>query len=151
MRPALLFALLALPCAATAQPADVLAPVHQLFDAMRAADSTAARATFHPAATLYSVGAGRDGEVAVQATPVARFIEAIGSPRDAVWDERLGEAEVRTDGDLAAVWVPYALYLGDTLSHCGTNAFHLARTGGTWRILHITDTRRRDGCDPSIE
>ena len=151
MRP-LLLALLAAPTLALAQPADanVLAPVHHLFDAMRAADSSAARAAFHPAATLYSVGANREGEAAVHVTPVARFIEAIGSPRDAVWDEHLGDAEVRTDGDLATVWVPYAFYLGDTFSHCGTNAFHLARTDGAWRILHITDTRRKDGCDPTI-
>lgn len=148
----LLIALLALPCAATAQPtdADVMAPVHQLFGAMRAADSSAARAAFHPTATLYSVGAGHDGEVAVRTTPVERFIEAIGAPREAVWDERLGDAEVRTDGDLATVWVPYAFYLGEAFSHCGTNAFHLARTDGAWRILHVTDTRRRDGCDPSV-
>lgn len=151
---ALLLALLALPCAATAQSTDAdaaMAPVHRLFDAMRAADSSAARAAFHPAATLYSVGANREGEVAVQTTPVARFIEAIGTPREEVWDERLGDAEVRTDGDLATVWVPYAFYLGEDFSHCGVNAFHLARTDGTWRILHITDTRRREDCDPSIE
>lgn len=142
------------PLAASAQHADeeaVLATVVRLFDGMRAADSSAVRAAFHPIATLYSVGADRSGEPVVRATPVDRFIEAIGTPHEEVWDEHLGAAEIRLDGDLATVWVPYAFYLGEAFSHCGTNAFHLARTGGDWRIIHITDTRRTDACDPSVE
>lgn len=150
--PALLLALA--PLAAPAQHADeeaVFATVVRLFDGMRAADSSVVRTAFHPVATLYSVGADRSGAPVVHVSPVDRFIEAIGTPREEVWDERLGDAEIRLDGDLATVWVPYAFYLGDAFSHCGTNAFHLARTGGAWRIIHITDTRRTDDCAPSVE
>ena len=152
-----LLALLALvlwPCAASAQSEEsdaVMVPIQRLFDGMRAADSSAVRAAFHPLATLYSVGTNAEGETVVQATPVARFVAAVGTPHEEVWDERLGAAEVRRDGDLATVWVPYAFYVGEAFSHCGTNAFHLARTEGAWQILHVTDTRRRGGCDPSTE
>ena len=142
------------PLAAFAQHPDeeaVIATVAQLFDGMRAADSSAVRTALRPIATLCAVGADRAGAPVVRASPVDRFIEAIGTLHEEVWDERLGEAEVRLDGDLATVWVPYAFYLGDAFSHCGTNAFHLARTDGLWRIIHITDTRRTDACDPSIE
>lgn len=66
-------------------------------------------------------------------------------------DPILGDADVRTDGDLATVWVPYAFYVGDDFSHCGTNAFQLARLDGAWSIIRVTDTRRPDNCDPSIE
>ena len=41
-------------------------------------------------------------------------------------------------------WVPYAFYLGDRMSHCGTNAVQLAKRGGQWQIVQITDTRRSD-------
>lgn len=151
----LCFAFALLAASATAQPSgvqadSVLAPVHALFDGMRAGDSTAVRAALHSVATLYSVSQNPQGETVVRETPMDRFIEAVGAPHDAVWDERLGDAEVRIDGDLATVWVPYAFYLGDAFSHCGTNAFHLARADGSWRILHTTDTRRRTDCDPSI-
>lgn len=50
------------------------------------------------------------------------------------------------DGPLATAWTPYAFYLGDTLSHCGTNAFQLAKLKDDWKIIQITDTRRKD-CD----
>ena len=128
----------------------VMAPIHALFDGMRAADTSAVRAAFHPMATLQTVGKNRDGVMGVYETPLDRFVAAMAGEHP-VYDERLGDAEVHIDGDLAAVWVPYSFYVGDEFSHCGTNAFQLARTGGAWSILHVTDTRRPDNCDPSIE
>src|SRR6056297_2332102 len=118
---ALLLTALVISPRANAQPttADdagaVMAPIHDLFDAMRAADSSAVRAAFHPTATLRTVGTNRDGVMGVFETPLDRFVAAMTGEHP-VYDERLGEAEVRIDGDLAAVWVPYAFYLGDTFS-----------------------------------
>ena len=62
----------------------------------------------------------------------------------------VGDAEVRIDGDLATVWIPFAFYLGEDFSHCGINAVQLARLDARWQIIHIADTRRRTNCDPSI-
>ena len=64
-----------------------------------------------------------------------------------MWDERIGDIDVRIDGGLATAWMPYAFYLGDRFSHCGVNAFHLTLTSEGWKILHITDTRRTTDCD----
>jgi hypothetical protein len=139
----------ATPAAADAHDA-VMAPIHALFDGMRAADSSAVRAAFHPTASLFTVRADGEGVMGVHETPLDRFAAAVAGDHE-VYDERLGDAEVRVDGDLATVWVPYAFYLGDAFSHCGTNAFQLARLDGAWSILHVTDTRRPDDCDPSIE
>ncbi len=134
-------ALLTLPAAA--QPADdaeaaVRTVIGRLFDGMHAGDSTAVRSTFAPSMRLMTV-MRRDGEVVVPRRPQA----ASWRP----WERRTsrsGGTEVRVDGPLAAAWVPYAFYLGDRLSHCGTNAFQLAKLGGAWKILQITDTRRTD-------
>jgi hypothetical protein len=152
---AFLFTALVLSPRANAQSAPaseseaVMAPIHALFDGMRAADSSAVRAAFHPTATLRTVGENRDGVMGVYETPLDGFVAAMAADHP-VYDERLGDAEVRIDGDLATVWVPYAFYLGDEFSHCGTNAFQLARTDGAWSILHVADTRRPTDCDPSI-
>jgi hypothetical protein len=32
------------------------------------------------------------------------------------------------------------------VSHCGYDAFHLARIGGKWKIINVSDTFRREGC-----
>ncbi|MEP0546133.1 MAG: nuclear transport factor 2 family protein [Rhodothermales bacterium] len=149
--PALALALL--PTAAHAQTpeaAAVMAPIHRLFDGMRAADTTMMRSAFHDGSTLLSVGLDREGTVTVRETPIDQFMTGVAQPHDEVYDERLGEPEIRIDGDLATVWVPYGFYLGDTFSHCGVNAFQLARLHGDWVIIHTADSRRRDNCDPAV-
>lgn len=156
MRPLILFAaLLFFSPGAAAQERDtsateeaVTASIQRLFDGMRAGDSTAVRAVFHPEARLLSVAdPDSSGVFAVRQGNVDNFVEAVGRPHDAVWDERIGDVDVRIDGGLATAWMPYAFYLGDQFSHCGVNAFHLAQTSEGWKILHITDTRRTTNCD----
>jgi hypothetical protein len=41
----------------------------------------------------------------------------------------------------------YAFFAGDTFSHCGVNAFQLFKGADGWKIFHIADTRRREGCE----
>jgi ketosteroid isomerase-like protein len=129
----------------------VRAVVDGLFDAMRAGDSAAVRALFHPDARLISVGI-REGVPALRAeASIDGFVEAVGTPHDEVWDERLDDVEIRVDGPLASVWTDYAFFLGETFSHCGVDAFLLFRTAEGWRIVSIADTRRREGCEEWIE
>jgi hypothetical protein len=66
----------------------VVAVVVQLFDGMRAGDSAMVRRTFAPDARLVSTSI-RDGQPALQSVEIDRFIEAVGTPREEVWDERL--------------------------------------------------------------
>lgn len=122
---------------------EVLAVVQQLFDGMRAGDSTAVRGVFTDTARMQSVQQEEENLVLREGS-VDRFVEAVGRPRDAVWDERIWDPIVRVDGPMAMAWTPYAFYLGDTLSHCGVNAFHLIRREGGWSVFYLVDTRRQD-------
>lgn len=125
--------------------AEVRAVVDRLFDGMRAGDSTVVRAAFHPEARLQSAVL-RDGAPAVVSTPIDDFVRAVGTPHDAVWDERLSDLHISVDDPLAQAWMRYEFHLGDRFSHCGVNAMQLVRTSAGWQILQITDTRRPD-CD----
>jgi hypothetical protein len=144
-----LFALtLSIAAHATAQdaPGDadkeaVVAVVVQLFDGMRAGDSAMVRSTFAPDARLVSTSS-RDGQPVLQSVEIDRFVEAVGTPHEQVWDERLWDIEVRIDANLATVWTEYAFYLGEELSHCGVDAFQLFRGRDGWKIFQIADTRR---------
>ena len=150
MRTLLLVALLtaaALPASAqTPPPTDdpavaVRATITTLFDGMRARDTAAVRSVFHPEARLMRA-LQQGGAYRVAETPIDAFVGALGQS-EVVWDERVGEVEVRVDDGLATAWVPYRFYAGDEFSHCGVNAVQLARAGDGWQIVQLMDTSRR--------
>jgi hypothetical protein len=125
------------------EEAAVRAVIDRLFDGMRERDTAKMGSTFYADARLY--GLGQDG--GVRATPAAEFVRGIeGAPAGMVLDEVLGEVEIRIDGPLASAWTYYDFFAGDNFSHCGYNAFQMLKTGGEWKIVSITDSRRRDGC-----
>ncbi|MCI0432065.1 MAG: Type 1 glutamine amidotransferase-like domain-containing protein [Gemmatimonadetes bacterium] len=128
----------------TADERAVIATVQRLFDAMRAADSAAVRRLFHPEAKLF-VPDTRDGRPTVTVSTLDSFVRAIGASNQRL-DERFYQPEVRLDANLATVWTPYDFYRGSEFSHCGIDAFHLARTTSGWTILQIAYTRRTEGC-----
>lgn len=67
-------------------------------------------------------------------------------PESQKWDERLLDYKVQIDGNLAHVWTPYEFWFNDSFSHCGANAFTLAKTNDGWKIIHLIDSRRRESC-----
>ncbi len=123
---------------------EVKAVVERLFNGMRAADSAAVHALFHPQARLQTT-ALRQGEPVLRTDSLESFLRAVGTPRTEVWDERVSNLEVRTDGELATAWMDYAFYLDGRFSHCGVNALQFFRTKDRgWQIIQIIDTRRRE-------
>jgi hypothetical protein len=124
----------------------ILSVVHRLFDGMRQGDSAMVRSTFHPRASL-TTAVVRQGKPTVLFEEVGNFVQAVGAPHDSVWDERISNEVVLQDGTLAVVWTDYRFYVGDRFSHCGVDAFQLAKEGDEWKIVALTDTRRRQGCE----
>ena len=148
----LLLALFASPLAA--QPSEpayssdstaVLAVVQSAFDAMRTRDTTAFRAAWLPGARVVTTFTDRQGKPAVRESSIDRFVTAIAGFQDEVV-ERTFDPQVRIVDNLATVWTEYDLHAGGKFSHCGVDAFHFARTADGWRIVHVTDTQRREGC-----
>lgn len=133
--------------AQTGAEQEVRAVIQRLFDGMRAGDSTAVRAVFHPVGRLLTTGT-RQGAPFVQAVQIDQFVRAVGTPHAEVWDERIWDLQIRSDDNLATAWMNYAFYLGDKLSHCGVNSFELFRAPDGWKVIGITDTRRTEGCTP---
>mgnify|MGYP003575245705 CR=1 FL=1 len=130
--------------AAPDERAAVLALVQRLWDALEARDTAMARAVFDSSATLARV-VTRNGEARVQLTRVSEFIEALSHATEP-WNERMFSPEVRIDGPLASVWTEYDFHLGDKFSHCGVDAFQMLKTSAGWKIVALSDTARREGC-----
>src|SRR5512134_1326054 len=127
---------------------EVMAVVMKLFDGMRAGDSAMVRSTFDTAATMATAVIRPTGEAMYRfdADGVTGFANAVGTPHDKVWDEKLWDVRVLVDRNLATVWTKYAFFLGTDFSHCGVDTFTLAKGAQGWRIIFLADTRQREGC-----
>lgn len=129
-----------------AEREQVVAVIQRLFDGMRAADTAMVRSAFHPQAQLQTTSLNAEGKPQFNTTEIDRFIASIGSRKGIVLDERIHSYDVRIDQGLAAVWTEYSFFVGADFSHCGVNGFHLFKGPEGWKIVQITDTRRKTGC-----
>lgn len=132
--------------AQTDERAAVIACIQQMFDGMRANDSVRIKAIMHPDAHLQTTLIDREGKPQLRSESISRFITSVGKPSPKMLDERIWSYDVRIDQNLATAWTEYTFFLGDQMSHCGVNAFQLMKTTDGWKIIHITDTRRKDNC-----
>jgi hypothetical protein len=121
--------------------------IRQLFDAMRKADKAKAQAVFRTEAILQTVFINKEGITVVKEESLKEFIDAVGTAREDLWDERILSYEIKSDGLIATAWTPYKFYVNDKFSHCGNNAFVLVKTQNGWKISSIIDTRRKSNCD----
>lgn len=120
--------------------------VRGIFDAMRAADSAAARRYLHPDTRLHRP-VEKGGDVVLQVSTVDEWLSAIGGAEPGQLDEEIWDVEVNRDGRLATAWMRYAFYLDGELHHCGVNAFQLIRRDGGWQVFGVSDTSREEGCE----
>lgn len=125
---------------------EVMAVITRLFDGMRKHDSSMVRSTFASTAKLVSAFTNREGKAVVQEEAADNFVKMVGGASGDAWDERIFDPEVRVDGNLATVWTRYEFWLGTKFSHCGFDAFQLAKSDAGWKIVALADTRRREGC-----
>ncbi|MEQ9423587.1 MAG: nuclear transport factor 2 family protein [Cyclobacteriaceae bacterium] len=148
MRVTLIVALIAMSHVLFAQSDEdkILGVINQLFEGMRAGDSTMVRDVFHVEASLKTV-IEKGGQPILRNGSVDRFATAVGTPHDDVWDEPIWDTEIRIDGNLAQVWTKYALFVGDKFSHCGVDTFLLFKSEKGWKIFQLTDTRQYTDCE----
>jgi len=126
---------------------EVFAVIEQLFDGMRAGDSSLVNDVFMPDVLLHTVATDPQGKPVFHQGNLQSFLVAVGTPHDQVWDEPVWNTKIHVDGKLAQVWTDYAFYIGKTFSHCGVDAFTLYKTKDGWKIFQLADTRRKQECD----
>jgi SnoaL-like domain len=125
----------------------VMAVVNHLFDGMRTRDTALMRSTVLPSTVLVRAG-GATG--LSDPTTLDSFIDRVGKGTGPGGSERIKDPTVKIDGALASVWA-YFTYTkgGETkVDHCGVDAFLLRKGPDGWKIFHIADTSRTEGCTP---
>lgn len=129
--------------------AAVVAVVNRLIEGLNKGDSAMVRSTFHAKARLITVDTrSPDAAAAVRIEESAEsFIQSMGRPRTEVYEERLSNVRTMVDRGLASVWADYKFFRGTTLNHCGVDHFLLVLEADAWKIIELSDTRRRMNCE----
>jgi len=129
--------------------AAVLASIQSFMDAMRMKDTTAMSQHVDSLTRFTLIRPTRDGGTRVVVLTGAQFIRAVSQPNQPGIDEPIRNPVVHVSGDLATVWAEYQVRRDTTVTHCGFDAFHLARRDGRWMVLSIADTYQQTGCGPA--
>lgn len=125
---------------------EVKTVIKSMFNGMRAGDSTMVRNAFYHGATMQTTFTDKEGIARIEKGSLDAFLQAVGSPHDEVWDEKIWSYDIKVEDNLASVWTEYTFFLGDKMLHCGVNAFQLFKSAEGWKIIHITDTRKKNKC-----
>ena len=125
----------------------ILDAVQQLFDAIAARDTLAARAVLLPKGGFFSIR-DTEGGPRVGTSTHREFLDQLTTPGDD-WLERMWNPTVLVHGRMAMVWTPYDFYRNGAFSHCGIDAFSLLKTADGWKIAGTTYTVEPTGCPES--
>lgn len=126
---------------------DAIAIIDTFFDGFHQGDTLKMRSVMRKDMVMQTAFSNKEGKHMIHDGSAIDLLTAIaGRPEDQKWDERLLDYRVQIDGNLAHVWTPYEFWFNDDFSHCGANAFTLARTDSGWKIIHLIDSRRRSSC-----
>ena len=144
---ALLGAHLPVRTAAAQSPAEqeVLASIRAFLDAMKAKDTTGMKLALDPVTRFTLLRPSANG-TKVMMLSGADFVKTATQSDGPTYDEPIRKPVVHIDGDLATVWAEYQVRMQGKVSHCGYDSFQLARLGGRWKILSVSDTFKREGC-----
>ena len=102
-------------------------------------DKTAMAATLVPGGSAIFMRAGKPVQLAFDA-----LTDRLSQPGPDSHEERIHDALVRIDGDIAILWAPFEFYLAGKLDHCGTDIATLVKTDGRWLISFIGDNHRTE-------
>lgn len=134
---------------------EIKSSVYDLMASLSLKDSSKVRKAFVKNPFLRSVYTDKSGKTILVEETLDKFIASIPVNDKVVLEEQLSSIEVKIDYPLATAWAPYRFLVDHKISHCGTNCLQLIHQDGIWKIVGITDTRKRSACDewfsPKVE
>ena len=126
----------------------IVAVVQQYIHAMSARDTSQLRQTTLAGASFVSLmvpGAPADQP---RVRTVDEFIAGQGRETRR-FVGRIWAARVSVEGPIAVLIAPYDAYFDGVFSHCGTDHYIMARSGGRWLVSQLIWTVQRDNCPAS--
>lgn len=129
----------------------VIEVIKTVLEAMRVRDTVELRRRLHPSMPM-RVMMWRGNDPIISSDSASGWITGVGTaPATMVLDERIGApSTIQVDGNLANVWTYYEFRRTEEFSHCGVDQFTLGRTDTGWKVLFLSYSVRRTGCEPHL-
>ncbi len=122
--------------------------IDTFFDGFHKGDTLLIKSVMGNEVVMQTAFTNKEGNNLLRTEEASSLLNAIANRTgDQKWEERLLDYKVQIDGNLAHVWTPYEFWFNDSFSHCGANAFTLAKTDDGWKIIHLIDSRRKESCN----
>ncbi|MEM1001638.1 MAG: nuclear transport factor 2 family protein [Bacteroidota bacterium] len=127
---------------------DVKYTIEAFFEAFHQQDTVALKSMAKGNIMMQSISLNKEGKSVLSQNDYNQFVKSIGSiPKDRKFEEKLLDFTIKVDGSMANAWTPYEFWFDGQMSHCGVNSFQLIKDDGSWKIIYLVDTRRREGCN----
>lgn len=123
-----------------------LAPINEIFDAMRNHDGDKFLSQFTETAHLERITQSNE----IKMSDLKNFADFISKSTKHL-DEQLFNIKILVSGNLASAWTPFAFYVDKKLSHCGVNSFQLVKQQTQWKIQYLIDNVYTGDCEQFIK
>ncbi|MGM0582343.1 MAG: nuclear transport factor 2 family protein [Bacteroidota bacterium] len=120
--------------------------IYDVFDGMRGSDTSKMAPYMHPKIKTQSLNVGESHNEISPLKDASGWLNAVANNTGDTWDEQINNLEIHSDGAIAIAWMDYKFYLGEVLSHCGTNSFQFIKKDDNWKIIYIIDSRKKENC-----
>lgn len=127
------------PAGDAAERKAALASFEALLDGLGKRDKTAMLKQILPGGSVTLMRQGKPLQMTLEA-----LIDKLSEPGTEPRAERVHDALVRVDGDVAIIWAPFNFYLNGKVNHCGRDIATMVKVDGHWLISSIQDNNRTD-------
>ncbi len=117
-------------------------------DGYQAGDTLKMKSVMHQNMTMQRAYLNKEQEnilIYIQSSDLLKYASTTG--KEQIWEEKLADYIVNSDGNVAHVWASYEFFKDGKFSHCGANSFTLVYTDESWKILNIIDSIRIGSCN----
>ena len=117
----------------------VLASFQALLDGLGKRDKAAMMAQLLPGGSAVLMRNGKPAQMTLD-----MLADRLSQPGPESHEERIHNAVVHVDGDVATVWAPFEFLVDGRVDHCGRDIANLVQIEGRWIIAAIADNGRKD-------
>jgi hypothetical protein len=112
----------------------VLASFQALMDGLGSRDKAAMMKTLLPGGSATLLRDGKPVQMSFE-----ELTDRLSKPGPQSHEERIHDALIHVDGDLAVLWAPFDFLLDGKVDHCGMDTATLFKVQGEWLIASIAD------------